>query len=237
MFSAVLFDLDGTLLDIQLDVFLRAYFTALGPVIATVAGPGVSPRDALDAVMAGTRAMSEDESPRTNREVFNERFEQLTGGDLNTPEAELVIDRFYAEEFPALQESHGARRDGVGAVLAARKAGMTTVLATNPIFPLAAIRERMRWAELQESWFEFVTSYETSTSCKPAHGYYREIAQRLSIAPEQCLMVGDDPVLDMAAADIGMKTFFVGCGPSAEADWHGNLSDVRSLLLSVAPIG
>jgi ribonucleotide monophosphatase NagD (HAD superfamily) len=50
-------------------------------------------------------------------------------------------------------------------------------------------------------------------------------------------MVGDDPVLDMAAADIGMKTFFVGCGPSAEADWHGNLSDVRSLLLSVAPIG
>lgn len=237
MFDAVLFDLDGTLLDIELDVFLRAYFTALGPVVATVAGSGVSPQDALDAVMAGTRAMSEDRSSRTNREVFNERFAQLTGGDLDTPEAEILIHRFYADDFPALQGSHGARPGGVGAVLAARETGMTTVLATNPIFPLAAIRERMRWAELEESWFEFVTSYETSTSCKPAHGYYREIADRLCVSPEKCLMVGDDPVLDMAAADIGMKTFFVGPGLATGADWHGDLNDVRSLLLSVAPIG
>jgi HAD superfamily hydrolase (TIGR01549 family) len=181
--------------------------------------------------------MSADHPEQTNRVVFNRRFRELTDTDLDEPVALARIARFYADEFPALQGTHGPREAGRDAVLAARKAGMTVVLATNPIFPLPAIRERMRWAGLDESWFAAVTSYETARSCKPSPGYYRQIADELGVAPSECLMVGDDAVLDMSAADIGMRTFFVGSGRAAGADWHGDMQDVRSLLLSVAPKG
>ncbi len=237
MFQAVLFDLDGTLLDIDLDDFLRAYFSALGPVIVDIAGGGVSRDEAIQAVIAGTQAMSTDHPKHTNRTLFNQRFLQLTGVDLDEPEALARITRFYSDEFPALQGSHGPRTGGVEAVLAAREAGMTVVLATNPIFPLPAIRERMRWAGLDESWFAAVTSYETSRACKPSPAYYRQIASELGVEPARCLMVGDDAVLDLSSADIGMMTFFVGTGRAPSADWCGELEDVRSLLLTVARKG
>ncbi len=32
----------------------------------------------------------------------------------------------------------------------------------------------------------------------------------LGVAPATCLMVGDDRALDMPAADLGMRTFYVG---------------------------
>jgi HAD superfamily hydrolase (TIGR01549 family) len=232
-----LFDLDGTLLDIELESFLHAYFAALGPVLATVTGPEVSQREALAAVLSGTQAMSDTHPTRTNREVFTERFCQLTGGDLDEPGAIAAIERFYAQKFPELRGSHGPRAGGAAAVLTARASGLATVLATNPIFPLSAIRERMRWAELDASWFEFITSYETSTACKPNSAYYLQIAERLGIDPTACLMVGDDAALDMPAADIGMKTFYVGADPAARADWYGDLSELQFLLLSVAPKG
>lgn len=237
MFQAVLFDLDGTLLDIELESFLSAYFSALGPVIAAISGERISRDEALKAVIAGTQAMSTDHPEHTNRAVFNKRFLELTGTNLDSPDALARIERFYTDEFPSLQDAHGPRAGGVEAVQAAREAGMTVVLATNPIFPLAAIRERMRWAGLDETWFSSVTSYETSRACKPSSVYYRQIAQELGIEPGACLMVGDDAVLDLSAADIGMKTFFVGVGRPAAADWHGDMHDLRSLLLSIAPNG
>jgi FMN phosphatase YigB (HAD superfamily) len=237
MLKAVLFDLDGTLLNIELDSFLAAYFSSLGPLIAAIVGGGITQDQALDAVVASTHAMSTDHPGLTNRTVFNRRFLEMTGGDLDEPATTERIEHFYAEQFPGLQGPHGPRPGGVDAVCAAREAGFAVVLATNPIFPLSAIRERMRWAELDGSWFTLVTSYETSFACKPSLAYYRRIAQVLGVKPSECLMVGDDAVLDLAAADIGMKTFFVGNGRPASADLHGDLGDVRSFLLSVAPKG
>ncbi len=57
MLAGVLFDLDGTLLDIDIDGFLGDYFGALGPVVADVLGDGVDPAVGLRAVMESTSAM------------------------------------------------------------------------------------------------------------------------------------------------------------------------------------
>jgi FMN phosphatase YigB (HAD superfamily) len=43
-------------------------------------------------------------------------------------------------------------------------------------------------------------------------------------------MVGDDPVLDMSAADVGMKTFYVGDGDGVRADYRGTLSELADLV-------
>jgi len=225
---AVLFDLDGTLLDIDLDGFLREYFSALGPVLAELTGSTV-PADAISAVIESTNAMCMPHPGKTNRDVFHGRFLDLTGTDLDDPVIASAVNRFYAETFPSLRGAHQPREGGIAAVHAAIDAGFTTGLATNPIFPRAAIDERMRWAGLEQEWFELVTSYENMGACKPQPEYFVQAASMLGLPTAECLMVGDDPSLDMTASRAGMRTFFVGDG-DVDADWTGSLEDLADLL-------
>lgn len=227
---AVLFDLDGTLLDIDLDRFLRQYFAALGPVLAEITGAGVSERQGLSALMESTSAMCSDPTDRTNRAVFEERFLQLTGTDLSADAAAQRISAFYTNEFPELRGAHSPRRGAQEVVGAAREAGLCVALATNPIFPMQAIRERMRWADLDETWFDVITSYETMHACKPDGRYFAHVAWLLGVEPEECLMVGDDAELDLPASEVGMSTFYVGSEPCGVRCACGDLGDLRAQL-------
>lgn len=228
MISAVLFDLDGTLLDIDLDVFLGRYFGALGPVLADLTG--LPDQAALRALHRATEAMFGDHPGLTNRAVFDEAFEAATGVHLASDMATEAIDRFYATEFPKLRDTHGPRQGAKAAVATATGLGLPLALATNPIFPRAAIVERLAWAELSTETFSLITTYETSRACKPRPEYFNDIALALGVPAEECLMVGDDPALDLGAARAGMKTFFVGDGVPPLADECGSLEDLARRL-------
>jgi FMN phosphatase YigB (HAD superfamily) len=99
-------------------------------------------------------------------------------------------------------------------------------LATNPIFPLAAIEERARWAGFDSGTFDMVTSYETARATKPSPMYFLDIAAHLGLDPHECLMVGDDRDLDLPAAEVGMQTFYVGRDPDAADGASGSLLDL-----------
>ena len=49
----------------------------------------------------------------------------------------------------------------------------------------------------------------TSPLCKSNPSYYLEITSRLNVAPEECLMVGNDVTEDMAAKSAGMEVFLL----------------------------
>ncbi len=232
MIRAVLFDLDGTLLDIDINGFLSAYFRELGPVLATLTSR--SPEGSLAALREATEAMFGEHPGRTNRDVFDERFRAVTGVDLSASPASSAVDAFYRDRFPSLRASHGPRDGAHDAVHRAREAGMKTVLATNPMFPRAAIVERLRWTGIDVEMFDLVTTYETSHACKPLPGYFLQIAESLSLAPEECLMVGDDPDLDLPASAVGMRTFYVGPGRPEGAHRCGSLLDFSGLLYDLA---
>ena len=87
--------------------------------------------------------------------------------------------------------------------------GLRVALATNPIFPAVATESRIRWAGLEPEDFELYTTYENIGYCKPNPDYYREIAKRLGVQPEECLMVGNDVTEDMVAQSIGMQVFLL----------------------------
>lgn len=87
--------------------------------------------------------------------------------------------------------------------------GLKAALATNPIFPAIATRERIRWAGLTESDFELITTYENIGVCKPNPDYFKEVAERIGVAPEECLMVGNDVGDDMPAEKLGMRVFLL----------------------------
>jgi len=232
MLKAVLFDLDGTLLDIDLDAFLREYFSALGPALAEVPG-GPDARDVVAAVMESTGVMCAAHPDLTNRAAFHAHFQRLTGVDLDERSVAERVDRFYRDQFPNLKRDHGPMPGNRRVVASARDAGLRTALATNPIFPRAAIDERMRWAGLEQGWFDVITSYETMSACKPDPAYFTDVAAALGVDPADCLMVGDDPQLDMPARAAGMKTFYVGAISDCAADWRGTLDDVSRLVESL----
>ena len=120
-----------------------------------------------------------------------------------------LFDAFYREEFQQAKAFCGQNPKSREMVTACKKAGYPVVLATNPIFPAVATESRIRWAGLEPEDFEFYTTYENSTHCKPNSAYYQDILTRSQIKPEECLMVGNDTTEDLAAATLGISVFLL----------------------------
>ena len=219
--QGILFDLDGTLLDIDLGSFLERYFTALARAMAPLTDGKESLREAMKALNVATHAMMLPHPGRTNQDVFTEEFRILTGIDIAVNAD--VFARFYAEEFPLLGDGYGPAPGAREAVEMALSLGLKVAIATNPIFPRAAVEHRIAWADLSDLPVHAVTTYETMHACKPLPSYFVETAQQMGAAPERCLMVGDDRELDLPAAATGMKTYYVGPEPEVDADYTGDL--------------
>lgn len=224
----VLFDLDGTLLDLDLGGFLRRYFAALSEVTQERFGAS----DIGPAILASTAAMQTAHPGRANRKVFNEDFLARTGIDLD--QEWKVFDDFYRDVFPTLGDGYGPVPGAREAVVCAHSLGLKLAVATQPIFPRAAIDHRIRWAGLAGVPFDVVTTYEIMESCKPWPSYFLQTAEMLGCAPSECLMVGDDPDLDMPATAAGMTTFYVRENGRAKPDYRGTLADLPALLERLA---
>jgi len=78
--------------------------------------------------------------------------------------------------------------------------------------------------------FDAITTFEVMEGCKPSPHYFRQIAAMIGCDPAECLMVGDDRASDMPAADVGMRTFYVGGDTEAVADHRGSLTELPGTL-------
>lgn len=234
MIRSVLFDLDGTLLPLNQELFVQEYLKQLGARVASVADP----KKFIRQLLASTAAMidSRDEA-KTNQQVFFEDFLPNIGV---APEELLpVLDNFYETGFVLVKPTTKASRDARRAVVAVAALGLDMVIATNPIFPLSAIRQRLDWAGVGDIDFTLVTCYEECHFCKPQPEYYLEIAERIGRTPAECLMVGNDVIEDLAAAKVGMKTYLVtDCllnaqAMAARADYQGTLAELAATITGI----
>ncbi len=202
--KAVLFDLDGTLLPMDQEVFVKAYFKGLAAKLALM---GYNPEQLIGAVWNGTMQMIKNNGQVANEEVFWNSFVQVFGEKALSDKPHF--ETFYKNEFESIKSVCGFQQKAVDTVHKLKAAGMRLVLATSPIFPEIAISARARWAGLSLDDFELYTTYENINYCKPNPDYYIEIANRLGVKPEECLMVGNDVGDDMVAATVGMQVFLL----------------------------
>lgn len=202
--KTVLFDLDGTLLPMDQDVFAKAYFGGLAQKVAPC---GFEPKTLIANIWGGTEAMFKNDGTNTNEEVFWSHFEKVYGKEVRKYEPQF--DAFYHAEFQEVQKVCGFNPDAADAVRKIKEKGFRVALATNPLFPAFATESRIRWAGLTPEDFEAYTTYENSRFCKPNPAYYQEVVDRLGVDPKECLMVGNDGVEDVAAEKLGMKVFLL----------------------------
>lgn len=204
MITTVLFDLDGTLLPMDQDLFVKAYFQELAKKLAP---HGYEAAALIDSIWKGTAAMVKNDGSQTNEEAFWSCFASIYGEI--SPDDRALFDEFYRVEFQKAAKVCGFNKMAASTVSALKEAGLHVILATNPIFPSIATESRIRWAGLTPQDFELYTTYENSRFCKPNPLYYSEILSKIGRTPDECLMVGNDVTEDMVAGTLGMSVFLL----------------------------
>lgn len=202
--TTILFDLDGTLLPMDQDEFVKGYFGLLAKKLAP---HGYDAKQLVNAIWSGTAAMVQNDGTATNEEVFWQKFVALYGN--KALEDKPLFEEFYANEFQQAKAVCGYDERAAQTVRQLKALGLRMALATNPIFPGIATESRIRWAGLEPADFELYTTYENSRHCKPNPAYYADILTRLGLQPEECLMVGNDVSEDMVAQGLGINVFLL----------------------------
>ncbi len=229
--QALLIDLDGTILDIDQDRFVPAYILALAQRFTAY----LKPEEFARCLLASTRVMIENnDASSTNEAVFYDDFCRRLG----QPYAAIapIVKQFYEQDFPKLRR-WGKPYPGSGRVVeTARARGLAVVLATQPVFPLTAIEQRLSWGGLSPADFDLITAAGNMHFCKPRAEYYLEISAKINTPPGRCLMAGNDVQEDLCAAAVGMKTFLVEGfvldrgGPAPAINHRGSLQDLAALI-------
>ena len=230
----LLIDLDGTLLENDMDVFGPAYYHLLSSHLS----PRIAPDKMIQYLLAGTKAMILNlDGRRTLEEVFDEVFYPGIGIE----KSEIIDDivAFYAEKFPKLKEFTKTIPDAVRLVSTALDQGYQVSIATNPLFPRTAILQRLSWAGLpaEDHVFRLIPSYETFHHAKPNPEYYLELMAQLQASPEDCVMVGNDFEADIVPSTrVGISAYHVHHGANSTRSPHtpsGSLSEVLPWMSSL----
>ena len=204
MIKAIFFDLDGTLLPMDQEIFIKAY---LGDLVGLLAPRGYDPEAVANALWSSTRAMMKNDGSISNEERFWQSFSAILGENVRKEEGRLAY--FYANEFQSIKNVCGYTPLAKQLIDRLKTTDLRLILATSPLFPRVATESRIAWAGLKPGDFEYVTTYENSRYCKPNPTYYTDLCEKLGLLPCEVVMIGNDVGDDMVAERVGMKLFLL----------------------------
>lgn len=202
--NTIMFDLDGTLLPMDLMGFLDTYEKAFK---GRMAQAGFEPELIWQGFFAALRSILSNDGVLTNEEMFYKTLESTLEQDCHKIKREIA--KFYRKDFAITQLNTQPTPYAEKVIAMLKEKGYTLVLATNPVFPKEATEQRIRWAGLEPEDFAIVTTYENTCYTKPKLNYYKRILKQLDKEPEDCLMVGNDVDEDMCVMKLGVDVFLI----------------------------
>ena len=233
---AVLFDLDGTLLQVRMEEFIPRYVGGLAERFRDLVSPKTFSRTFLNGIRELIQGPADGTTNEARLLTSLERKLSISATDFR-----LRLNDYRDQGVDELARLVTEIPHAVEAVDHCRRQGQTLVLATNPVFPLFMIDARRRWSGLDEISFDHVSSYENSRFCKPSISYFEEIAETIGVPAAECLMIGNDSSHDLAATGAGMTTYLVDTylverpGRRWPSDYRGNHSELLSFLQQNLP--
>lgn len=227
--KAILFDLDGTILEINLNLFIRDYLKGLSASIAHI----IPQKKLIPHLMKVSKIMENNDGKETNEILFKKSFFPLIG--YSQEEIEPLFMNYYEQEFSKLKHHAKKKPEARPLMSYLFDKGYDVVIATTPLLPKTAIEQRLEWAEVDDFPYKLITSYEIMKATKPNLLYFKQILEIIGRPPEACLMVGDENK-DMVAAHLGIQTFLITSpetklNPSTpEPSYRGTLAEVMALI-------
>lgn len=203
-YKAIFFDLDGTLLPMDLDEFMHKYMSSIGQFAHT---NGMNMELFSQGLHGGIRAMATDDSSKSNASVFWDSFFSVVPEDRQTwiP----LFNEFYENHFGEIGEGVVANPYAAQSIDILQDKGYPLVLATMPMFPQRAVEWRCEWSGIDPDVFKRITNFENSTSVKPKLAYYRENLKAAELKPQDVLMVGNNTKEDLACLELGMDAYLI----------------------------
>ena len=205
--TTVLFDLDGTLIGMDQDEFVKEYFSS---IIEHLSSLGYDAPTAERALYGAVRAIFANDGKITNEQCFSRAFLDGIGGYTDTLDP---LDDYYNGAFVEVISTTCYEYPRAREVLErVKNKGLRAVLATNPLFPEVATIQRMAIGGLYPRDFEYITTYENRSYAKPSPEYFRELLDKLGLSADECVMIGNDTRDDMSATTLGIPVFFLTDG-------------------------
>lgn len=201
--KCVLLDLDNTLLPMDQDAFFASY-------VETVAGLvecDQSKKAIAKAIWASSNALYHNDGSQLNKDLFWATMTNLLGDGIRSYEDQL--DDLQRDWYDDLKKFAHPTAAAPRVVNTLKEQGYRLVLATNPVSSLFSQEARTRWAGLDPYDFDLITAYENSHGCKPSPIYFEEIMKKQHLNSWECVMVGNDAYMDMAARNLGIDVFLV----------------------------
>ncbi len=186
MKPVILFDLDCTLLQMNQDIFLKQYFNL---VYMKAKELGYQPDEFLQTFSKAAYTIVKNDGRVTNEELF---WKQMKKTYPDVDRLKDVFYDFYLNEFNTISNIVQVQSISNEIIKELKKKGYFIILATNPLFPRICTEQRIRWANMNPDDFDYISTYENSTYCKPNHLYYEEIFEKLNLKMEGSIMVGND---------------------------------------------
>ena len=199
MIKNILFDLDGTLLPLDMDEFLKLYLYSLHKTFPSY---HKDINELSEVIMKGTYLMVNNNGSKTNEKVFYDFFKDIHGD--KTDELINNYENYYNNEYIIAKNATSTNPYANLLIKELKKKGYNLILATNPLFPRIATLNRIKWAGLDPEDFTLITTYENSSYCKPNLKYYDEIIDKLNLNKDECLMIGNDTREDYIITKLGI---------------------------------
>jgi len=239
MTLTLLFDLDDTLLGNPIETFLPEYTRGLSLRLKTI----VEPQLMVPQLMSATKAMVKNLNPcLTLNNVFDGAFYPAL--NIRRQDVQPDLDRFYAQDFPALKRLTRRFPDAIKAVDAALQGGYQVAVATNPLFPKTAVLQRLAWAGLPADEYPWlrVPCFEDFHFAKPHAEFFSELLGQIGWPDGPVIVVGNDVENDIQPArQLGLASFWVQDSPLRQAvpgsprHVSGRLSDLVEWLKQTPP--
>jgi len=224
--QAILFDIEGTLTNLDSVKFTQNYLGILAPRFAHILSPDKFSKQLLKSM---ENVQKEPKPELTVMQAFFEDFSKATGQSVQI--LKPIFKEFYTSDFPALRCLVQPNPLGVKVVVNAIQQGFLTAIVTDPLMPLITIQEQVRWTGLTPEQFKVIATIDNYHYCKPHLGFFKEVAEKLGVRSQSCLLVSTN-INDMVCQELGMKTFLVGSPIESEVrtDYAGQLDDLSRLI-------
>ena len=204
-FPHVMFDFDGTIIEVhggKLKLYIHIVWLCLEhfvPRVGMIAAWKVFVR-AFGKICNHTGKLSNWQS------VF-EAWSETTAR--TESEISTLAQEFVSKRMVHLRRHFRPIASGVELVRATLASGKKIVIATNPLYPISSTHQRLSWVGLNPDDFILITGLENSYGAKPQIRYYQGILNALKVSAQDCVMIGNDPFLDLAATRLGIQCHLV----------------------------